>query len=230
MKKLSPLQEKDLKYIFHPCSQMKDYETLAPMVIKEGKGIYLTDEFGNIYMDCVSSWWVNLFGHSNSRINEALITQVKKLEHVIFVNFTHEPAIELGERLISVAPKGLEKLIFAENGASSVEIALKISFQYHQQKGNPNKKRFISLINAYHGETLGALGVTDIDLFTSIYKPLIHESIKEEEFVSPLDLLKYLKYTGVTGVESSSFSKVKTFSSKKLTYKVAYFSCENLIS
>ena len=178
LKKLSPLQEKDLKYIFHPCSQMKDYETLAPMVIKEGKGIYLTDEFGNTYMDCVSSWWVNLFGHSNSRINEALITQVKKLEHVIFVNFTHEPAIELGERLISVAPKGLEKLIFAENGASSVEIALKISFQYHQQKGNPNKKRFISLINAYHGETLGALGVTDIDLFTSIYKPLIHESIK----------------------------------------------------
>lgn len=178
MKKKSSLQEKDLKYIFHPCSQMKDYEELPPIVIKEGKGLYLTDEFGKKYMDCVSSWWVNLFGHSNERINNALINQVKKLEHVIFSNFSHEPAIDLGEELIAVAPKGLQKLLFAENGASSIEIALKISFQYHQERGNKRKTKFVSLKNSYHGETLGALGITDVDLFTKIYKPLINESIK----------------------------------------------------
>ena len=178
--KLTTLQQKDLDYIFHPCSQMKDYEDLAPIVIKKGEGIYLIDEQGNKYMDCVSSWWVNLFGHSNERINNALITQVKKLEHVIFANFTHEPAIELGELLNEVAPIGLKKLIFAENGSSSVEIALKISFQYNQEKGFKKKTKFVSLKNSYHGETLGALGVTDVNLFTSLYKPLINEAFKVE--------------------------------------------------
>lgn len=178
MSKLTDLQRKDLEYIFHPCSQMKDYEKLPPIVIKEGKGVYLTDELGNKYMDCVSSWWVNLFGHSNERINKALINQVSKLEHVIFANFSHQPAIELGELLIDVAPEGLKKLIFSENGSSSIEIALKISFQYHQERGRKERKKFISLKNSYHGETLGALGVTDVNLFTALYNPLINEAIK----------------------------------------------------
>ncbi|MGL5578853.1 MAG: adenosylmethionine--8-amino-7-oxononanoate transaminase, partial [Fusobacteriaceae bacterium] len=178
MKELTELQKKDLQYIYHPCSQMKDYEELPPIVIKEGRGIYLTDEKGKKYMDCVSSWWVNLFGHCNKRINNALISQLSKLEHTIFANFTHEAGIDLGEELISVAPKGLKKLIFSENGSSAVEIALKISFQYHQQKGDFKRTKFISLKNAYHGETLGALGVTDVNLFTELYKPLIKESVK----------------------------------------------------
>lgn len=179
-KKLSELQKKDLKYIFHPCSQMKDYEDLPPIVIKSGEGVYLTDENGKKYIDCISSWWVNLFGHSNPRINKALINQANKLEHVIFANFTHEAAIELGERLVKVSPKGLNKIFFGDNGSSAIEIALKLSFQYHQQSGNKDKKKFISLSNGYHGETLGALGVTDVDLFTNTYKPLIKESIKIE--------------------------------------------------
>lgn len=177
-KQITELQKKDMKYIFHPCSQMKDYEALPPMVITHGKGVYVTDESGKKYLDCVSSWWVNLFGHSNERINKALIDQVQKLEHIIFANFTHKPAIELGELLIEIAPKGLEKIFFADNGSSSIEIALKLSFQYHKQTKNSKKKKFISLENGYHGETLGALGITDVALFTDIYKPLINESIK----------------------------------------------------
>ena len=178
MKELTELQQKDLQYIFHPCSQMKDYENLPPMVIKKAKGIYLEDELGNKYMDCVSSWWVNLFGHCNDRINKVIWEQINNLEHVLFVNFSHEPAIELVERLHKVVPKGIDKFLFADNGSSSIEMALKLSFQYHQQTGAKEKKKFISLANAYHGETIGALGVGDVDIFTSTYRPLIKEGIK----------------------------------------------------
>lgn len=180
MEKISNLQERDLKYIFHPCSQMKDYEKLPPMVIKKAEGIYLEDEFGNRYMDCVSSWWVNLFGHCNQRINRVIKEQIEKLEHVLFVNFSHEAAIELVEELVQVVPKGIEKFLFADNGSSSVEMALKLSFQYHQQTGNPQKIKFISLKNAYHGETVGALGVGDVDIFTKTYRPLIKEGLKAD--------------------------------------------------
>lgn len=178
MRKLSKLQEMDLKYIFHPCSQMKDYENLPPIVIKKGNGIYLEDENGKVYMDCVGSWWVNLFGHCNPRINKAIKEQIDKLEHVIFVNFSHEAGIELVEELAKVVPSGIEKFLFADNGSSSIEMALKLSFQYHLQTGNPQKRKFVSLENAYHGETVGALGVGDVDIFTSTYKPLINEGIK----------------------------------------------------
>ena len=178
MKELTELQQKDLQYIFHPCSQMKDYENLPPMVIKKAKGIYLEDELGNKYMDCVSSWWVNLFGHCNDRINKVIWEQINNLEHVLFVNFSHEPAIELVERLHKVVPKGIDKFLFADNGSSSIEMALKLSFQYHQQTGAKEKKKFVSLVNAYHGETIGALGVGDVDIFTSTYRPLIKEGIK----------------------------------------------------
>ncbi len=178
MKNLSDLQKKDLDYIFHPCSQMKDYEQLPPMVIVKGDGLYVEDEFGNRYMDCVSSWWVNLFGHCNPRINAAIKEQIDKLEHIIFANFSHEAAIELGERLTSVAPEGLNKLIFTDNGSSSTEVAIKLSFQYHAQTGNPQKKTFVSIDGAYHGETIGALGVGNMDRFTDVYKPLLKEGVK----------------------------------------------------
>ena len=178
MKNLSDLQKKDLEHIFHPCSQMKDYEQLPPMVIVKGDGLYVEDEFGNRYMDCVSSWWVNLFGHCNPRINAAIKEQIDKLEHIIFANFSHEAAIELGERLTAVAPKGLNKLIFTDNGSSSTEVAIKLSFQYHVQTGNPQKKTFVSIDGAYHGETIGALGVGNMDRFTDVYRPLLREGIK----------------------------------------------------
>lgn len=172
------LQKKDLKYIFHPCAQMKDFENNPPLVIKKAEGLYLIDEHGNRYMDCISSWWVNLFGHCNPRINKVIAEQISTLEHVIFANFAHEPAIELCEELEKVLPKGLNKFLFSDNGSSCIEMALKLSFQYHLQTGNPQKTKFISLQNAYHGETIGALGVGDVDIFTKTYRPLIKEGKK----------------------------------------------------
>ena len=135
---ISNLQRRDLNHVWHPCSQMKDYEELPPIVIKRGKGIYLYDENGKQYIDAVSSWWVNLFGHANERISSALADQAFQLEHSIFANFTHEPAIFLAEKLAEITPDGLNKVFFADNGSSAIEVALKMSFQYHMQKGKPN--------------------------------------------------------------------------------------------
>lgn len=196
MNKLTELQKKDLKYIFHPCAQMKDFEEIPPLVIKKAEGLYLIDENNKKYMDCISSWWVNLFGHCNKRINNVINEQVNTLEHLIFANFAHEPAIELCEELVKVLPKNLNKFLFADNGSSSIEMALKLSFQYHLQTGNPKKTKFISLQNAYHGETIGALGVGDVDIFTETYRPLIKEGIKVKapylnENMSDEDFKKY---------------------------------------
>ncbi|MDC9356888.1 aminotransferase class III-fold pyridoxal phosphate-dependent enzyme, partial [Clostridioides difficile] len=169
-------QEKDLKYIWHPCSQMKDYEKFPPIVIKNGKGVFLEDMNGGKYLDAVSSWWVNLFGHANERINKALYNQSNSLEHVIFANFTHRPAIELSERIINLTPDRLQKVFFGDNGSSAIEIALKLSFQYHQQIGKTRKTKFVNISDAYHGETIGALSISDVDLYNQIYKPILLET------------------------------------------------------
>lgn len=172
--------EKDLKYIWHPCSQMKDYEDLNPIVIERGEGVWLYDIDGNRYLDCISSWWTNTLGHSNKRINEAIKKQIDNIEHVIFANFSNKPAIELAEKLVNITPKDLTKVFFSDNGSSAVEIALKMSFHYNMQKGNTKKKRFVALSDAYHGETLGALSVCDIDEFNIVYKPLLLETFRVE--------------------------------------------------
>ncbi|SDY29467.1 adenosylmethionine--8-amino-7-oxononanoate transaminase [Tindallia californiensis] len=174
------LQEKDLRHIWHPCSQMKDYESFPPIIVKKGEGVFLEDLKGNRYLDAVSSWWVNLFGHSNKRINEALKDQLDKLEHVIFANFSHEPAIELAERLAKKAPGKLNKMFFSENGSSAVEVALKISFQYHQQKGQTKKKKFIALENAYHGETVGSLSLSGVSKYSNIFEALLFDVFRAE--------------------------------------------------
>lgn len=165
--------EKDLKYIWHPCSQMKDYEELKPIVIDHAQGINLYDIDGNVYKDVVSSWWCNLLGHCNPRINEAVKKQIDTLEHVIFANFSHKTAITLCEKLYKVLPEGLCKFNFTDNGSSAIEAAMKVSFQYHYQTGNPQKKRFMALSDAYHGETIGALSVGGVDLYSEIYKPIL---------------------------------------------------------
>ncbi len=165
--------EKDLKYIWHPCSQMKDYEELKPIVIDHAQGINLYDIDGNVYKDVVSSWWCNLLGHCNPRINAAVKKQIDTLEHVIFANFSHKTAITLCEKLSKVLPEGLCKFNFTDNGSSAIEAAMKVSFQYHYQTGNPQKKRFMALSDAYHGETIGALSVGGVDLYSEIYKPIL---------------------------------------------------------
>ena len=166
-------QEEDLKYIWHPCSQMKDYEELPPIVIDHDNGINLYDIDGKCYKDVVSSWWCNLLGHCNPRINNAIKSQLDRLEHVIFANFTHKTAITLCQKLVEVLPKGLCKFNFADNGSAAIEMAMKMSFQYHQQTGNTQKKKFMALTDAYHGETIGALSVGACDLYSEIYKPIL---------------------------------------------------------
>lgn len=171
-------QEEDLKYIWHPCSQMKDYETLPPIIIEHGEGINLYDINGKCYKDVISSWWCNLLGHCNPRINAAVKKQIDTLEHVIFANFSHKTVITLCQELMKVLPKGLCKFNFADNGSSAIEMSLKMSFQYHYQTGNPQKKRFMALSEAYHGETLGALAVGGVDLYSELYKPLLLDVIR----------------------------------------------------
>ncbi|PJO45596.1 adenosylmethionine--8-amino-7-oxononanoate transaminase [Lysinibacillus xylanilyticus] len=177
---LSELQKRDLQHVWHPCSQMKDYEQFPPIVIQKGQGVWLYDESNKRYLDAVSSWWVNLFGHANPRISQALSDQAFTLEHTIFANFSHEPAIKVAEKLVALTPDGLNKVFFADNGSSAIEVALKMSFQYHMQTGKTKKKRFLALTDAYHGETLGALSVGGVGLYNEVYQPLLLDTVRAQ--------------------------------------------------
>lgn len=165
--------KRDLDLIWHPCSQMKDYETLPPIVIDHGKGSYLYDVNGKEYIDIISSWWCNLLGHCHPKINEAIKKQLDTLEHVIFANFSHKPAIELAEKLKAIVPSKLTRFHFSDNGSGAVECALKMAFQYHYQTGHPERQEFLCLSESYHGETIGALSVGSMDLFAEMYKPML---------------------------------------------------------
>ena len=159
--------------VWHPCTQMKQHETLPLVPIQRGQGVWLYDFEGKRYLDAVSSWWVNLFGHCNPRINAAITDQLGQLEHVMLAGMTHEPVVQLSERLAKLAPAGLGHCFYASDGASATEIALKMSAHYWRNKGRPDKSGFISLQNSYHGETLGALSVTDVALFKDAYNVLL---------------------------------------------------------
>lgn len=137
--------------------QMKDNEVFPPVVIDHAKGVYLYDTEDKPYLDIISSWWCNLLGHCNPEINEALKRQIDTLEHVIFTNFSHKPAIELSRELAELLPKGLTKFTYHDNGSSAVEAAMKMAYQYHNQTGHPERQKFMCLDSSYHGETIGAL-------------------------------------------------------------------------
>jgi len=171
------LSQRDHAVLWHPCTQMKDHELQPVIPIRRGQGVWLEDFDGKRYLDAVSSWWVNLFGHANPYINAALKNQLEKLEHVLLAGFTHEPAVCLAERLIALAPPGLSRCFYADNGSSAVEVALKMSFHYWLNAGQTGKTRFITLENSYHGETLGALAVGDVALYKSTYAPLLMQVI-----------------------------------------------------
>jgi len=173
----SDLVQRDLAVLWHPCTQMKDHEALPPIPIKSGEGVWLEDFDGNRYIDAISSWWVNLFGHNNPRINAALHAQIATLEHVLLAGFTHEAVVELSQRLVEVTPSGLERCFYADNGSSAIEVGLKMSYHYWRNIGHTKKTRFITLTNSYHGETLGALAVGNVDLYKKTYAPLLMESI-----------------------------------------------------
>lgn len=168
---------RDLAVLWHPCTQMKDHEWLPLVPIRRGQGAWLEDFEGRRYLDAISSWWVNLFGHANPRINASVKRQLDRLEHVILAGFSHEAVVELSERLVQIAPPGLTRCFYADNGSSAVEVALKMSFHYWRNLGKTRKQRFITLTNSYHGETLGALAVGNVDLYKQTYEPLLMEVI-----------------------------------------------------
>ncbi|MDA3914679.1 adenosylmethionine--8-amino-7-oxononanoate transaminase [Oleiagrimonas sp.] len=171
------LAARDLRHVWHPCSQMHDHETIPMVPIVRGEGAWLFDADGQRYLDGISSWWVNLFGHANPRIAAALADQAGRLEHVIFAGFTHEPALRLAEELVRVTPEGLNRVFYGDNGSSAIEVALKMSFHYWRNLGQGEKTRFIALTGSYHGETLGALSVSDVALYRKTYAPLLLEPI-----------------------------------------------------
>lgn len=171
------LIDRDLSVLWHPCTQMKDHEALPLIPIRRGSGVWLEDYDGKRYLDAISSWWVNLFGHANPRINAALREQLDTLEHVILAGFSHEPAITLAERLTALAPSGLTRCFYADSGSAAVEIALKMSYHFFKNTGRPGKTKFITLENSYHGETLGALAVGDVPLYRQTYQPLLMDVI-----------------------------------------------------
>jgi adenosylmethionine-8-amino-7-oxononanoate aminotransferase len=168
------LLSRSLRSVWHPCTQMKQHETYPLIPIQRGDGVWLYDADGKQYLDAVSSWWVNLFGHNNPRIKDAIKQQLDTLEHVMLAGFTHEPVVALSEKLAKLT--GLGHAFYGSDGASATEIALKMSFHYWRNIGKTGKTRFISLQNSYHGETMGSLGVTDVAIFKDTYAPLLVQS------------------------------------------------------
>jgi adenosylmethionine---8-amino-7-oxononanoate aminotransferase len=167
------LVRRDLDLLWHPCTQMHDHRTVPMVPIARGEGAWLIDTNGRRYLDGISSWWTNLFGHANPRLAAALAEQAQTLEHVIFAGFTHEPAVALAEELVRVTPPGLNRVFYADNGSAAIEVALKMSFHYWLNQGHGEKTRFIALTGSYHGETLGALSVSDVALYRKTYAPLL---------------------------------------------------------
>jgi len=176
------LEALDKQYLWHPFTQMQEYRQLTPLIIERGSGSYLYDIEGNRYIDGVSSLWVTIHGHRKKQIDTAIIRQVKKISHSTLLGLTNAPAIKLAQKLVAIAPRGLTKVFYSDNGSTAVEVALKIAFQFWQQSSRAarGKKTFVTLHNAYHGDTLGSVSVGGIELFHRIYKPLLFKTYKAD--------------------------------------------------
>lgn len=172
------LLQKDRQYVWHPFTQMKDYAAHDHLLIEKAEGIYLYGADGNRYYDTTSSWWVNIHGHSHPRIKAAIARQLEQTDHVMFSGLTHQPGIELAEKLVEITPDGLNRVFYSDNGSTAVEVAIKMSFQYWQQVGRKDKVKFVYMDNSYHGDTIGAVSVGGVDLFHSMFKPLLFHACK----------------------------------------------------
>ena len=174
---------RDLGVLWHPCTQMREHPDVLPLVpIASGEGAWLVGRDGRRYLDAVSSWWTNLFGHAEPRIAQAIAAQAMTLEHVILAGFSHQPAVELAEKLLAIAPRQddrapLAKVFYADNGSAGVEVALKMAFHWFRNRGEDKRTKFVALANGYHGETIGALAVGDIPLYRRVYAPLLAEAL-----------------------------------------------------
>jgi adenosylmethionine-8-amino-7-oxononanoate aminotransferase len=165
------LAARDAAVVWHPYTQMKTRPD--PLAIVRGEGVYLYTEDGRRILDGISSWWVNIHGHSHPRLNEAIAAQARSLEHVIFAGCTHRPAVELAERLVAVLPAGLARIFYSDNGSTAVEVATKMAVQYWLNRGEPERRRFVALHHAYHGDTVGTMSVSETSVFTQAFEPLL---------------------------------------------------------
>jgi adenosylmethionine-8-amino-7-oxononanoate aminotransferase len=170
--------KRDLRTLWHPYTQMKDCETLPPILIERAQGLSLFDDQGREYWDTISSWWCNIHGHNHPKIVEAIHTQLASLDHVLFAGFTHRGAIELGERLVDIAPDGLTRVFYSDNGSTAVEVALKMSLQYWRNTGKPEKRQFVGLDKGYHGDTVGAMSVSGSSAFTQAFASMLFQTHK----------------------------------------------------
>ena len=174
---MNDLAKSDLRHLWHPFTQQQEWARDPMLIIDRAEGCWLVDVDGNRYIDGVSSLWTNVHGHRHPRLDAALRAQVDRVAHSTLLGLSHPPAIELAAQLSRLAPEGLQRVFFSDNGSTSVEIALKMAFQFHQQTGQTGRTRFASLRDAYHGDTLGAVSVGAIDLFHSIYRPLLFDAL-----------------------------------------------------
>jgi len=179
---IKKLEQYDIEFVWHPFTQMKEYESKKPIIIERAEGVYLIDTEGRKYIDGVSSLWVNIHGHRVPEIDDAIKEQVQKVGHSTLLGITNPPAVELAKELIDICPSGLKKVFYSGDGASAVEVAIKMAFQYWQHKGKPNKTKFVCLENGYHGDTIGAVSVGGIDLFHAAFKPLLFKTYKAPSY------------------------------------------------
>jgi adenosylmethionine-8-amino-7-oxononanoate aminotransferase len=172
------LKKWDREHLWHPFTQMQGFRGEEPLIISRGEGIYLYDIQGNRYLDGVSSLWANLHGHRRRELDRALVAQLSQVAHSTLLGIAHPPAIVLARRLVELAPAGLNKVFFSDNGSTAVEVALKVAFQFWRNRGQSRKQRFLKLSGAYHGDTLGAVAVGGIPLFHEIYRPLLFDTLE----------------------------------------------------
>lgn len=209
------LIEKDLRHVWHPCSQMKDYERFPPIQISEAKGSYLITADGKRIIDAISSWWCKSLGHAHPRISTAVKKQMEKYEHIIMANTCNETLVELSERLAKLAP-GLDRVFYVDNGSTAVEVAIKMSLQSNAQTGRAKRTRFASLKNGYHGETILTLAAGDCDLYSSPYAPLMPKiaTIADIPYVSGEDdpLWKKMPDENWAKIRKALDSEVETLS------------------
>ena len=166
------LEALDRDYLFHPITNLKSHITQDVLILERGEGIYIFDKDGKKYIDLISSWWVNIHGHCRKEIVQSISKQSEKLEQVLFADFTHSPAVNLAEKLISILPSNLSRVFYSDNGSTAVEVALKMAFQYWQNRGDQKRKRFLAFEGAYHGDTVGAMSAGDPGEFGEPFRPL----------------------------------------------------------
>lgn len=178
MTRQQDLAAKDKQFVWHPFTQMQDWLAAEPLIVEQAEGNYLIDVEGRRYLDGVSSLWVTVHGHRRKEIDDAVRAQLDRVAHTTLLGLANVPSIELAEKLVAIAPPGLTKVFYSDSGSTAVEIALKIAYQYQQHRGKPEKRKFVALADAYHGDTIGAVSVGGIDLFHQIFRPMLFDALR----------------------------------------------------